>query len=358
MASTLPDRSTPPEPAAVRPFHLPEVEGEDLAEGLRVRSLFRGEIPLVSACLLLDSGETTVPFETAGLAVLTGDALAGGTARRDAGALARALEALGVTLRVSTGWDATTLTLTCLADRFDEALEILAEVVLEPAFPESEVERIRAQRLAAIRQRRMEPSLQIEDECDRILFPVGHPYHRPLSGEPETVGALARGDALAFAEARYRPGRSGLVVVGDLRADEVLAKAESVFGAWKGVADEAPGFPEPVPASRRPVILVDRPGAVQSELRIGLPGPSRGEPDEAALEVGNAILGGAFTSRLNLKLREEKGFTYGVRSRFAMRRLGGSFVIGNSVQREVTIAALSEALETFERFVREGPTEE
>jgi len=358
MARITLDRSNPPEPGPIRPFNLPPVEGDSLGNGLRVRSMFRGEIPLVSVSLTLDAGETTVPDHLAGLAVLTGDSLSGGTGSREAGDLARALEGLGISLRASTGWDATSVSLTCLADRLDPALELLSEVVMDPAFPQDEVERVRQQRLAAIRQRRMDPSHQAEDALDRIVFPAGHPFHRPLSGEPETVIGLDRDAAVEFAGRRYRPDRAGLVVVGDLTGADVLDRAQRAFGAWDGRVSGEQEMPEVSLATERPIVVVDRPGAEQSELRIGLPGPSRGESDEPALEVGNALFGGAFTSRLNLRLREEKGFTYGVRSRFAMRRRGGSFAIGTSVQREVTAQALAEAMSEFERFVSAGPSDD
>jgi zinc protease len=347
-----------PEPGPIRPFELPPVHVDRLDAGLRVRAMQRGEMPLVSGCLLLDAGEATVPTGQAGLAVMAGDCLTGGTRRRSGAELDQALESLGVSLRVSTGWDAATLSFTCIAERLDQVLEILTEVVREPAFPPTEVDRVRAQRMAAIRQRRMNPGPLADDELDRVLFPREHPYHRPLSGEEDTLATLGREDAAGFVESRYRADGAGFALVGDLSSDQVEACVRRHLGDWSGGAAPRPPIPDAEPPAERPVVMVDLPGAVQSEIRVGLPGPSRGSDDEAALQVGNTILGGAFTSRLNLNLRERHGFTYGVRSRFAMRRAGGSFVISTSVQTEVTAAALSEAMKEFEGFLADGPAQE
>ncbi len=347
-----------PQPGPIRPFHLPPVEGDRTAQGLFVRSMQRTEVPLVSGCLVLDAGEATVQPSRAGLAVLSGDVLTGGTEARDASELAEALEGLGVSLRVSTGWDATTLSFTCVAERLDETLEILSEVIRTPAFPESEVARVRRQRLAAIRQRWMDPAHLAIDELDRTLFPPEHPYHRPLSGELETVEALDREAARGFAASRYRPNGSGFVIVGDLTGQEVMDAAERHLDGWRGKVERIEGLPPVRFPAERPVVIIHRPGAVQSEIRLGQPGPARSPAGEAALDVGNAILGGAFTSRLNLNLREKHGFTYGVRSSFSRRRHGGSFVISTAVQTDMTVAALEQALLEFRGFMAEGPTEE
>lgn len=351
-------RSTPPDPAPIRPFHLPEVEGDNLENGLRVRSMRRAEVPLVSGSLVLDAGETRVPHDRAGVAVLTGDSLLGGMERLTGAELSEALERLGVEVRVSTGWDSTSISFTCVAERLDPVLELLSELVRTASFPEAEVERVRRQRLAAIRQRKMEPARIADDALDRVLFPADHPYSRPLSGREESVEGLARDHAMAFEEARYRPDRAGFVLVGDLRAERVLELARVHFGGWEGRAAPGPELSPVPPPRERPVFLAHRADAVQSEIRIGLPAPARGTDEDPALEVGNAILGGAFTSRLNLNLRERHGFTYGVRSRFAQRRVGGTFEISTAVQTEVTARALDEAMREFEGFVAEGPTEE
>jgi zinc protease len=318
----------------------------------------RGRVPLVSVRLVMDAGEATVPDDRAGIAVLAGDSLQGGTRHRSGAELAEALERLGSALRVSTGWDATTVAFTCMAERLDEMLGLLAEVVREPSFPAEEVERMRRQRLATIRQRRMEPDELADDELDREIFGAGHAYGRPISGTESSVGPLEPAEAGAFAADRYGPIRGGFTLVGDLSPDRASGLAQRHLGEWRPISDAGrPALPAVPPAAGR-VVIVNRPGSVQSELRIGLPGPPRGHPEEIALRVANTVLGGAFTSRLNMSLRERHGLTYGARSTFGFRRGGGVFSISTAVQTEMTARALGEAMEVLRRFSEEGPSPE
>ncbi len=356
--SASPDRSSPPSPGPIRPFHLPAVRSGRLPNGLELRSMARSDIPLVSLALVLDAGETSVPPGREGVAVLAGDALQGGTAQRSGIELAEALERLGSGLRVSTGWDATSVTFTCMAERLDEMLSLLSEVVREPTFPPEEVDRVRQQHLAELRRRRMEPARLADDELKREVFSAKHPYHRPLLGSPESVESLDERSVMFFADERYGPRGGGIVAVGDLSPEQVAELADRHFGGWSGPPSPEEGPPALPERGERSVVVVHRPEAVQSELRIGHVGPPRGTPLEDPLRVANSVLGGAFTSRLNLRLREERGFTYGVRSRLSLRRNGGAFSIGTSVETEVTGAALREAMDVFERFAEEGPTDE
>jgi zinc protease len=318
----------------------------------------RGSVPLVSASLVLDAGEARVPAGRDGVAVLAGDALLGGTLRRSGTELAEALEGLGSGLRVSTGWDATTVTFTCVAERLEEMLDLLSDVVREPSFPPGEVQRMRNEQLASIRQRKLDPGRLADDALDRAVFPADHPFHRPLAGDEGTVSALDREGAAAFAEERYAPGAGGLVLVGDLSWDRVLDLAQRQFGEWASIGAAGPELPTVSTAGGRSIVIVHRPEAVQSEIRIGHPGPPRGHAHELALRVANTVLGGAFTSRLNLSLREKHGFTYGAHSSFEFRREGGVFSFGTAVQTEVTARALAEAMSVLEEFAAEGPTSE
>ncbi|MEX0935405.1 MAG: pitrilysin family protein [Gemmatimonadota bacterium] len=352
------DRSSPPAPGPIRPFHLPDLHVDVLGNRLRVRSLFRGEVPLVSVAVVLDAGEVRIAEGLEGLAVLTGDSIQGGTEHRTGVELAEDLERLGTELRVSTGWDATTVAFTCVAERVDEVLGLAAEVLRQPSFPDQEVARVRQQRLAAIRQRSQEPDQLADDHLAREVFSAGHPYHRPLAGEEDSVTTLGPRETREFAEGHYQADRAGIVLVGDLGAARVLELAERHFGDWNPGDFKAEAVPRPDWAEARSLLVVDRPGSVQSEIRIGHPAPSRGHPDEIPLRVGNTVLGGAFTSRLNLSLREEHGFTYGVHSRLSFRRSGGLARISTAVQTEVTAAALGEATRVFEAFASEGPTPE
>lgn len=351
------DRSVAPTGGLIRPFRLPAVESAKLGNGLQVLSMHRSEVPLVSVCLVLAVGEAGVPMEQGGLAVLTGDTLQSGTEQRSGVDLAEALERLGTGLRVSTTWDSTTLTFTCLAERLDEVMALLAEVACSPAFPAEEVDRLRRERLSSIRQRTMNPRTLADDEMDRRVFEPTHPYHRPLAGDERSVSRLDRDQLVGFARG-YSPSGGGLLLVGDLSSDQAVRLAERRFGDWLSEGWPRPEIGVSRTARDRSIVIVHRPGAVQSELRIGHHGVARSDADEIPLRVSNLILGGAFTSRLNLSLREEHGFTYGARSANVFRRDGGAFGIGTAIETEVTAAALAEAMKVFDTFVEGGPTEE
>ena len=352
------DRSTPPEPGPIRPFDFPAVDADRIAGGLALRTARRPQVPVVAFSLVLPAGESVAPPERAGVAVLAGDALEGGTGRRSGTELAEALEGIGADLSVGTGWDATTVSLSCMADRKEEALAILAEVVLDPAFPDDEVERSRDQRLARIRQRAMTPSALASDRASALFYADGVPYGRPLAGVEETVAPLDADALRAFVDARYRPEDAGLVVVGDVDVGEIAGLVEEHFAGWSGAAASAPPV-DALPRTRRRLVhVIDRPGSVQSEIRVGHPGAPKTTDDYHALVVANVVLGGAFTSRLNMNLRERHGFTYGVRSRFAFRRSAGPFRVSTAVASDVTAPAVREIVSELDALVTGGLTDD
>jgi zinc protease len=344
-----------PEPGSVRPFDFPEVVSSVLPNGMEIRFARMGPLPLVTVMLVLDAGESRLEDARGGLAVLSGSCLEGGTLRRSGPDLAEALEETGASLSVRTGWDGVTVSLTCLADRLGRAMELLAETVLMPAFPGDEVARYRSQRLAAIQQRRMDPGSLADDAAAHFVFDPGVPYHRPLAGTKASVEALGPDEIREFAKAHHHPSGAGLVVVGDVEPGEVESLAREHFGAWEGpassgeVLEVAPRFRE------RRIIVVDRPDSVQSEIRIGQVGVARDSSHFFPLKVFNTVLGGAFTSRLMLNLREKQGFTYGVRSRFSFRRSPGPFFISTAVGTEVTAPAVREAMGEVEGLLADGP---
>jgi len=313
---------------------------------------------MVSVNLFLRAGEDALSEKRAGLAVLTADSLEGGTEQRSGAELAEALEGIGARISASAGWEGTTVGLSCLADRLPEAMEILAEVALRSAFPEHEVARAREQQLAAIRQRAMDPSALASDAACARYFADGVPYARPVAGTAASVTEMS-GDALrGYVDANYRPETGGLVVVGDVEPGEVKELAERFFADWSG-APASKGDLDVQPATRdRRVWIVDRPGSVQSEIRVGHVGVARSTPDYYALSIANMVLGGMFTSRLNLNLREANGFTYGVRSRFQFRSSPGPFQVSTAVGNEVTAPAVGEIMAELTRMAEGGPAPE
>jgi predicted Zn-dependent peptidase len=352
------DRTLQPASGAIRHFDFPEVERRPLSQGLDLRVARLSRLPMVSVNLFFRAGEAGLSDEWAGLAVLTGDALEGGTKRRSGSALAEALESIGARTGVTTGWEGTSVALSCLADRLEEAMPLLIETMREPDFPEDEVDRVREQQLAALRQRKMDPGALASDEATRRYFAAGQPYARGQGGTEESVGAATTDAMRGYVESNYRPEGGGLVVVGDLDPDEVEVLAERYLSEWRGAPPAVVDFDPRPPKQERAIFVVDRPGSVQSEIRVGHVGASRSTPDYFALSIGNMLLGGTFTSRLNLNLREKNGFTYGVRSSFGFRSRPGPFQVSTAVGSEVTADAVRETLFEMQHLVEGGATED
>jgi zinc protease len=352
------DRSRRPSSGPIRNFDFPAVDRRTLLNGLDLRVARMSRLPVVSLKLFLRGGESALSAERGGLGVLTGDALEGGTKRRSGTELAEALERIGARLSVGVGWEGTSVGLSCLADRLPEALALLTETLLEPAFPDDEVQRALEQHLAGIRQRAKDPAALASDAAAARYFASTVPYARPVDGVADTFAGVTRKELIGYADASYRPQGGGLIVVGDVDAGEVEAMARERLGSWTGAPAPVADFAvEPATRERR-VWIVDRPGSVQSEIRVGHVGVARDTPDYFGLAVSNMVLGGMFTSRLNLNLRERHGFTYGVRSRFAYRSQPGFFQVSTSVGNEVTGPAVREILTEIEAMADTGPTDD
>ena len=350
------DRGRPPAPDSIRPYEFPAVESGVLGNGMEVRVVRSSPFPIVTGMIVLRSGETAVPEGKGGLAVLTGNALEGGTRRLSSRELARELEDIGAGFGVAAGWDSTTVAVSCKAERLEDALPLLSEMVRRPAFPAADFERYRAQLVAAAAHRRMDPASLASDAFARFVFGDGASYGRALAGTEASLASHGPGDAHGFAAARYGPAEAALIVAGDIEPTEAVSLAERDFGGWDRMIQRSPEPTVPGRSPERAVHLVHRPGSVQSEIRIGHAGVARSVEDYFSLMVLNLALGGSFSSRLNLNLRERNGFTYGVRSRFSPRRGAGPFAVSTSVDNAVTGAAVSEIFREIEGIVADGPT--
>lgn len=337
-------RSTPPRPAEVRPSHFPEVRRATLANGLEVVVAETHRFPLVSLELVMNAGGTAEGAENAGLATLAANLLESGAGERGADEIAERAEGLGISLDTTAGWDVTQSGFTALSARLEEGMELLSDLVRRPTFPESEIERLREERLGTLAHRRVDPSALASEVFSRYTFAEDTHFARPLSGTEATVRGIGREQVAAFHAARYAPAGSSLVAAGDVSVDRMVALAERFFGDWKG--ESIPVAVPPVrPRSERPLVVVaHRPGAVQSEIRVGHVGVERGAPDYIHLLVMNTILGGSFSSRLNMNLRERRGYTYGATSSWAARRQRGAFYASAAVQTEVTAHSVEEIL--------------
>lgn len=340
--STL-DRSVAPAPAPLREFRFPDIHRLALSNGMTVLHARHGDAPIVTIYFVADAGAVREGNNRAGLAQLTANLLETGTGDRDAQKIAVELETLGAQLQTSVGWDAATLALTVPAAHAAHALSILGDIVIRPAFVHPELERLRQEQLGQIVQRRQDPRLLAADVTGRFLYAPTSPYARPLAGSAETVAALGDADVQRFYDERFGPGASALLLVGAVD-DALIEAARNTFEGWMASAVAGGDVPVDSASDHAEVHVIDRPGSVQSELRIGHVGLPRHHPDYFPVVVMNAILGGLFTSRLNLNLRERHGFTYGVRSGFAFRRFPGPFVVQAAVANDVTARAVEETL--------------
>lgn len=346
-------RAQPPVLPAPPTPRLPPVSRHRLSNGLEVRIVEWRELPVVDARLVIRGAAYGDPPARSGRAHMLGDLLDQGTATRSAFDIADQAELLGASLETRATWDAFSAALHVLTPRIDAALELLADVVVNPTFPVEEIERRRRERLAEILQERDEARTLATQAFNRHAFGAAHPFAAPLAGTRASVESLQRQDLLELYAARFSPENAFLVLVGDITADTALPLLERLFGGWSGTA--APALPaiEPEPPGRTTVHIVDRPAAPQSELRVGLPGPRRDTADYFPLLVANTILGGAFTSRLNMRLREEKAYTYGAGSSFALRAGGGPFLASTAVATAATADAIDVMVSEIARMSRE-----
>jgi zinc protease len=333
-----------------RPYAFPPFERVVLANGLGVIAVHLPGRELVTASLVLPGGASAEPNDRAGISALTARALTEGTRRRSAIELVEASERLGASLHAEAGWDAMSVSVEVPAERLARALDLVAEILAEPTFPANEVARLREERLNDLLQARADPRRRSDDAFVETIYAPGSAYGRPVGGTSETVQRLDEAACRSLLASRFEPSGMTLIVGGDLADLDVVTLAEERFGGWLVGEQVTPQPPLRVAAglSERAVRVIHRPGAVQTEIRIGHIGLPRRIPDYHALSVMSAILGGLFNSRLNRKLREEKGYTYGAHAGFELRRGPGPFAARAAVNTEVTVPAIVDILEQLE----------
>lgn len=325
---------------------------------ITVWHLRRPLLPLVSATFLVPTGSSTDPGGKPGAAWLTADMMDEGAGSRGAVELSTELQDLGAELRTSAGADASFASMTVLKKRFDRAFAILADVVARPRFEAKEFERVHGLWGDALKKRSDDPAALASVAGQAAMFGRDAPYGHPTMGWPSSAGALGLDDLKRFHAAAWRPERLVLIVAGQIERAEVEAALTRELGAWKPAGAAAPMAVPAAPLKSRPrLVLVDRPKAVQSALYVVRDGVRAGEPGTAPLELINTVLGGSFTSRLNLNLREEKGWTYGARTGFTESRSTGTFIARAAVQAEFTGPALKETLDELAKMAASGPTE-
>ena len=353
MVTSLRPKSGPP-----RSYHFPKFHDQMLSNGIRLLTAPVAKLPLATVLVIVNAGSVNEPRGKEGIAALTAAGLLEGTARFDGADLAERFEQLGTSLESGSDWDSAVIKITTLSDQLEEAIQLLGEVISSPVFPEREIERLKAERLAEILQLESEPRGLADEKFSEFLYSPESRYARPDEGSAETVSALSRKDVEQFYRSNYRSGATTIIVAGDAVPDEMRETITSAFRAWPaGPAQEQLLTASPR-STRRKLHIVHKPEAPQSELRVGHVGLPRNHPDFFPTLVMNAVLGGLFGSRINLNLREKHGYTYSASSYYDWRRGPGPFVISSAVQSEVTAPALRQILIEIDRIRSEKISDE
>jgi zinc protease len=347
------DRSRLPEPGASSPVGFPAIEKSALPNGLNVWTVRHAQVPVVAFCLLIRRGASSDPVGKHGLAAMTADMLDEGSGGRSAIEIHEAIARLGTQLETDIGSDGIVAGFTVLARFADRALALLADVVVRPAMRDHDVARVRQLRMHRLTQLRDMPSA-IADRAFLSLIYGDHPYgHSPI-GTELALASMTVDDVRAFHGRAICPSVATLIAVGDCEHATMHQLVLDAFGAWQGAASDGepgdPALPEPPRLS-----IVPRPSAPQSELRIGHVAAERNTPDYHALVTANMVLGGQFSSRINLNLREDKGFTYGARTAFEFRRRPGPFVLQVGVQTSATAESIAESIGEIRAMVSTRP---
>ncbi len=347
-----------PKPGPTRAYRFPDFYDETLPSGIRLVTAPVTKLPVVTVLVLVDAGSTNDPVGKEGIAALTVGTLLEGSERFDGAELAEKFEQLGTSVESGADWDSAFIKITVVSDQLEEATKLLGEVISSPVFPEREVERLKAERLAEILQLEMEPRGLADEKFSEFLYAHESRYSIPDEGSTESVSALSQKDVQELYRSRYRTGSTTVIVAGDISAGDARTLITRAFEHWP--SGRAPNRPLIANArtTRRSVHIVNKPEAPQSELRTGHVGLPRKHPDFFPTLLMNAVLGGLFGSRINLNLREVHGYTYGASSFYDWRRGPGPFIVSTAVQSEVTAPALREILLEIDRIRSERISEE
>jgi zinc protease len=349
------DRTKIPPAAKTPVLHVPVWTQTSLPNGATLIVSERPGLPLVAFSITFVGGANQFePAGRRGLAAMTASMLTEGTTTKTGDQLSDALQLLGSNIRTNIGSEEGTMSFLSTTRNFDGMLAILADMMLNSTFPQEALERLRARTLVGLTQAKDQPTVVGAQVFAKVLYGDTHPYGQRAT--ESSIKAITRDDVASFQKAYFQPARAIVTVVGDVNAVNVKASVEHALAAWTRAGDKAT-FDYPKLPERRPtaIYLVDKPGAAQSVVNIGLPGPSRNTPDYFALQVLNHILGGQFQSRLNANIREQKGYSYGVNSSFAYGKGPGSFRAGGSVVSGKTDLALIEFMKELRGIAGDRP---
>jgi predicted Zn-dependent peptidase len=336
-------------------FRPPQPEQIVLGCGIPLWFIPRHDLPTVAGTIAIPGGASLQKPGQEGLTELTVAMLDEGTLEYTAAEIALAAESMGASIWASCGWDGSYASLKCVKGDLARSLDLTTEILLHPIFPEREFFRVRGQRLAALEAERDSAESRAHRALLSAIYGDGHPYRVPLAGTKDSVAAFSRSDLADFHQRFLVPGAATIVVAGDVELGTLADMLDRRLSSWRGPASALPELPACARPAAPRILLFDRPGAPQAVLRAGHLGIARCDPEYDALLVVNQILGGQFASRLNEKLREERGLTYGVRSAFDARRQPGPFSINTTVAPDRLAEALEEIHHELEALTGSRP---
>ncbi|HKE82604.1 MAG TPA: pitrilysin family protein [Vicinamibacterales bacterium] len=345
-----PWRNSTPKAAPPKPLQLATPVSATLSNGLTLILSERHGLPIVAANLVLRTGSDANPLDKPGLANFVAAMVDEGTATRSSLQIADEVAQLGASLNTGSTMDATTVSARSLTKNFPGTLDLLADVVLHPSFPAEEIERQRASRLAGLVQQRDNPAQVASQVMAASLYGPKHPYGYAEVGTEAAVKAATRADMETFWKQNFVPNNAALVVAGDISMSELRTIAEKAFGAWQRGTPAQPTLAAPTTTAAR-VVIVDKPGSPQTQVRVASIGAARSSPDFRPMQVMNLALGGLFSSRINMNLREAHGYTYGASSGFAFRRTPGPFQVASGIRTDVTAPAVDEIFKELKGMV-------
>jgi len=354
------DRSKLPFPTEFPELDLPQIQRAKLSNGLEVVLAERHDVPMINLSFQIKSGHATDPKEQPGLANFTMSMLTEGTKSFDALELSDRLEELGTDLYTSTGLDSSSINISSLKSSFEESIEIMFEVITEPTFDQQEIDRKKIRWLAAIDQSLSTPNGMVSNLIPEILYGEDHPYAKPFSGNGtrESIQWMSRDDLVNYKNRFIAPSNGTLILVGDTTLDEILPILEAQFGSWpenrmlKGVQLDYTINKE---TDSRRVFLIDKPGAVQSLIVAGQLMPGMRTSDEIDIDLMNRVIGGSFTSRLNMNLREDKSWSYGVRTRLSQYKGPRPMLVSAPVQTDKTVDSIQEIIREYDEYLSSNP---
>jgi zinc protease len=352
-SSSTADRSKLPMPQTFPEAPFPTLQQARLANGMRLIVAERHAVPVVQFSLQLDAGYAADAFASPGVATMTMEMLDEGTASLDALQISESLATLGANLTSGANLDFSVVGLSALKENLDDSLAIYSDVILNPAFAPTELERLKRLQLAGIQQEKNSPTDMALRVLPRLLYGEGHAYSLPMtgSGTEEAVAALDRDDLVAYHDAWFKPNNATMIVVGDTTLAEIQPKLEALFARWRGGEVPAKTLPDVALPVEPRVYLLDRPGSEQSVIIAGHLIGKRNQDDDIAVNAMNDILGGAFTSRVNMNLREEKGWSYGADTTVVQTQAQRPFLAIAPVQADQTAASMREIKREIEEFI-------